>query len=250
MNHNKARSRAALATSLIVAATLTLSACDKASQPKGNGAASGPSASDSKAPSFNAVDITGADYARKLDLTDFNGKPRQLGDFKGKVVFVFFGFTQCPDVCPTTMAELAEVRKRLGADGERLQGVFVTVDPERDTPAVLKAYLQGMDSSFVGLRGTLEQTEIVTREFKVFYQKVPTKNGGYTMDHTAGAFVFDPDGQIRLFVRYGMGVDALTADIRHLLAGGGATGKPAQQAHASAAASASAASASAAGYSY
>jgi protein SCO1/2 len=169
-----------------------------------------------------------------------------LSDFKGKVVFVFFGFTQCPDVCPTTMAELAEVRKRLGAEGERLQGVFVTVDPERDTGPVLKAYLQGMDPSFVGLRGSLEQTEAVTREFKVFYQKVPTKNGGYTMDHTAGAFVFDPDGQIRLFVRYGMGVDALTSDIKKLLASAGAS-KPAQG-HAGAGGAASAASSG--GYSY
>jgi protein SCO1/2 len=166
---------------------------------------------------FNAVDITGADYAHKLSLPDFDGHARTLADFKGKVVYVFFGFTQCPDVCPTTMAELAEVRRRLGADGERVQGIFVTVDPERDSPSVLKAYLQGMDKGFVGLRGSLEQTEETTRDFKVFYQKVPTKNGGYTMDHTAGAFVFDPEGQVRLFVRYGMGVDALTADIKQLL---------------------------------
>jgi protein SCO1/2 len=166
---------------------------------------------------FNAVDITGADYARQLSLTDFDNKPRQLAEFKGKVVFVFFGFTQCPDVCPTTMAELAEVRRRLGPDGARVQGVFVTVDPERDTAEVLKAYLQGMDPGFVGLRGSLAQTEAASREFKVFYQKVPTKNGGYTMDHTAGAFVFDPEGQVRLFVRYGLGADALTADIKQLL---------------------------------
>ena len=167
---------------------------------------------------FNGVDITGADYARKLDLPDFDGRPRALADFKGKVVFVFFGFTQCPDVCPTTMAELAQVKKRLGADGDRVQGVFVTVDPERDTPEVLKAYITAMDPSFLGLRGTLAQTEALGREFKVFYQKVPTKNGNYTMDHTAGAFVFDPDGHVRLFVRYGIGVEALTSDIRQLLA--------------------------------
>ncbi|MGC4061700.1 MAG: SCO family protein [Aquabacterium sp.] len=169
-------------------------------------------------PKFNGVDITGANYAQAFSLPDFDGKPRTLADYKGKVVYVFFGFTQCPDVCPTTMAELAEVRRRLGADGDRVQGVFVTVDPERDTAPVLKAYLQAMDKSFVGLRGTLAQTEDTARDFKVFYQKVPTKNGGYTMDHTAGAFVFDPDGQVRLFVRYGMGVDALTADIKQLLA--------------------------------
>ena len=197
----------ALAAGLL--GTTMLAACDKVSAPTPKAAA---------APKFNAVDITGAEYARKLDLTDFDGKPRTLADFKGKVVFVFFGFTQCPDVCPTTMAELAEVRKRLGADGNRVQGVFVTVDPERDKASVLKAYLQGMDPTFVGLRGSLDQTEAVAREFKVFYQKVPTKNGGYTMDHTAGAFIFDTDGQVRLFARYGMKVEELAADIKQLLA--------------------------------
>ncbi len=190
-------------------AGLSLAACEQKAASNGPGAA---------AAKFNAVDITGATYARKLSMTDFNGKPFELKQFKGKVLFVFFGFTQCPDVCPTTMAELAEVRRRLGADGSRVQGVFVSVDPERDSADVLKAYLQGMDPSFIGLRGSLDQTEAVAREFKVFYQKVPTKSGAsYTMDHTAGAFVFDTDGQVRLFVRYGMGVDALTADIRQLL---------------------------------
>jgi len=196
--------------------TVGLAACD--GKP---GVSAGTSAGTSAPPAdvkFNAVDITGANYAQKLSLPDFDGHPRTLADFKGKVVYVFFGFTQCPDVCPTTMAELAEVRRRLGADGDRVQGVFVTVDPERDAGPVLKGYLQGMDKSFVGLRGTLAQTEETTRDFKVFYQKVPTKNGGYTIDHTAGAFVFDPDGQLRLFVRYGMGAEALTADIKQLLA--------------------------------
>jgi protein SCO1 len=170
---------------------------------------------------FNAVDITGADYARRFQLNDFDGKPRNLAEFKGKVVFVFFGFTQCPDVCPTTMAELAEVRRRLGADGERVQGVFVSVDPERDTPVLLKAYLTGMDPSFIGLTGSLADIDATAREFKVFYQKVPTSGGGYTLDHTAGAYVFDPAGQVRLFVRYGLGVDALTADLKQLLSAAG-----------------------------
>lgn len=203
--------RAWLASALVAGllGMTMLAACDKVSAPTPKAAA---------APKFNAVDITGAEYARKLDLTDFDGKPRTLADFKGKVVFVFFGFTQCPDVCPTTMAELAEVRRRLGADGNRVQGVFVTVDPERDKASVLKAYLQGMDPTFVGLRGSLDQTEAVAREFKVFYQKVPTKNGGYTMDHTAGAFIFDTDGQVRLFARYGMKIEELAADIKQLLA--------------------------------
>lgn len=192
-------------------ASLCLSACGRKSAE-----ATAPSVS------FNGVDITGAEYARTLSLPDVDGKVRTLAEFKGKVVFLFFGFTQCPDVCPTTMAELAEVRRRLGPDGERVQGIFVTVDPERDKPELLKAYLQGMDPSFIGLRGTLEQTEVVGREFKIFYQKVPTKNDSYTMDHTAGAYVFDPEGHARLFVRYGMAIDALTSDIRNLLSPAGA----------------------------
>ena len=189
----------------------TLAGCDKV-QP---GGVPKPTAK------FNAVDITGADYARRFQLHDFDGKPRNLAEFKGKVVFVFFGFTQCPDVCPTTMAELAEVRRRLGADGERVQGVFVSVDPERDTPVLLKAYLTGMDPSFIGLTGSLADIDATAREFKVFYQKVPTSGGGYTLDHTAGAYVFDPAGQVRLFVRYGLGVDALTADLKQLLSAAG-----------------------------
>lgn len=200
--------RACGAVLLALSASCLLVACDQ------NG-----SAKPQAAAKFNGVDITGADYAQKLSLTDADGKQRSLADFKGKVVFVFFGFTQCPDVCPTTMAELAEVRRRLGADGSRVQGIFVTVDPERDTAPVLKAYVQAMDASFIGLRGSLTEVADAAREFKVFYQKVPTKDGkSYTMDHTAGAFVFDPQGQVRLFVRYGQGADALTADIKRLLA--------------------------------
>jgi protein SCO1 len=170
---------------------------------------------------FNAVDITGAEYARSFALTDHTGQPRTLADFKGKVVVVFFGYTQCPDVCPTTMAELAEVKRALGADGARIQGVFVTVDPERDTPEVLKAYVTGFDPSFVALRGTPEQTLATAKEFKVFYAKAPSKGaGGYTMDHTAGAFVIDPGGRVRLFTRYGSGAQALAQDLKRLLADG------------------------------
>jgi protein SCO1/2 len=187
-----------------------LSACDKPGQPGQAGAGTAK-------PSFNAVDITGADYARSLSLKDFDGRQRDLAEFKGKVIFVFFGFTQCPDVCPTTMAELAEVRRRLGADGDRVQGVFISIDPARDTPQVLKGYLQAMDPSFIGLTGTPEQIEAAAREFKVFYQKVPTSEGNYTMDHTAGAYVFDPEGHVRLFVRYGLGADKVTADLKQLL---------------------------------
>ena len=170
---------------------------------------------------FNGVDLTGASYASKLALTDQNGQPRTLGDFKGKVTVLFFGYTQCPDVCPATLAELAEVRRSLGKDGERVQGVFVTVDPERDTQAVLKSYMSGFDPSFVALRGTPEQTQLVAKEFKVFYAKVPGKTpGSYTMDHTAASYVLDRNGKLRLFVRYGSGAAPLAADLKALLKAG------------------------------
>lgn len=172
-------------------------------------------------PSFRGIDITGAEYARTLSLPDQDGKQRSLGDFKGKVVVVFFGYTQCPDVCPATMSELAQVKQALGKDGERVQGVFVSVDPERDTPEILKSYMASFDGSFVALRGTPEQTKEAAKEFKVFYGKVPGKTeGSYTVDHTAGSFVFDPSGKVRLFVRYGSGAEALTADLKALLAAG------------------------------
>ena len=170
---------------------------------------------------FKGVDITGAEYARTLSLPDQFGKARSLDDFKGKVTVVFFGYTQCPDVCPTTMAELAQVKKALGKDGERVQGVFITVDPERDTPETLKAYMASFDPSFVALRGTPEETKATAKEFKVFYAKVPGKvEGSYTMDHTAGSYVLDTKGNVRLFVRYGAPAEALTADLKALLAAG------------------------------
>jgi len=171
-------------------------------------------------PSFAGVDITGADY--RYTLPDVEGRMRSNADFKGKVTVVFFGYTQCPDVCPTTMAELAQVKKALGPDGERLQGVFVTVDPERDTPGVLKSYIGAFDPSFVALRGTPEQTAATAKAFKVFYAKSPGKTpGSYTMDHTAGSYVFDTQGRVRLFERYGGGgPEALASDIRVLLKSG------------------------------
>jgi protein SCO1/2 len=169
-------------------------------------------------PSFKAVDITGAEYARELSLPDADGKPRQLSDFKGKVTLVFFGYTQCPDVCPTTLAELAAVKRDLGADGQRVQGVFVSVDPERDTPEILKAYMASFGPDFVALRGTPEETAAAARNFKVFYAKSAGKTeGSYTMDHTAGTYVFDAEGKVRLFVRYGSGAEALRHDLKLLL---------------------------------
>ena len=173
------------------------------------------------APQFKAIDITGAEYARALDLSDTEGAQRHLADFKGKVTVVFFGYTQCPDVCPSTMLELAEVKKALGKDGERVQGVFVTVDPERDTAAVLKAYVANFNPDFVALRGSLEETQAAAKQFKVFYAKVPGKTPeSYTMDHTAGSYVFDSKGQVRLFTRYGTGAEALKHDLQLLLAQG------------------------------
>ena len=171
-------------------------------------------------PRYNSVDITGADYGAALKLPDSQGRVRTLADFKGQVVVVFFGYTQCPDVCPTTMAELAEIKRKLGPEGSKLQAIFVSLDPERDTPEVLTQYVQGMDPSFVALRGTVDQTAAVAKAFKVFFQKVPGSDGqGYTLDHTAGSFVFDSQGRARLFTRYGMGVEPWLADIRTLLSG-------------------------------
>lgn len=168
---------------------------------------------------FNAVDITGADYAKQLSLPDQDGKLRALSDFKGKVTVIFFGYTQCPDVCPTTLSELAQVKQALGPDGDRLQGVFVTVDPERDTPELLKQYVGSFDPSFVALRGTPEQTAAAAKEFRVFYGKVPGRTeGSYTIDHTAGSYLFDAQGRLRVFVRYGGGAEPLTADLKTLLA--------------------------------
>ena len=170
---------------------------------------------------FRGIDITGAEYARTLAMNDQNGEPRSLEQFKGKVSVVFFGYTQCPDVCPATMAELAQIKKSLGKDGERVQGIFVTVDPQRDTQEILKNYMASFDPSFVALRGTAEQTKAAAKEFKVFYAITPGKTeSSYTVDHTAGSFVFDTRGKVRLFVRYGGGSEALAADLKALLAGG------------------------------
>jgi protein SCO1/2 len=167
---------------------------------------------------FRGVDITGADYARDLPLTDHNGQARSMKDFAGKVVVVFFGFTQCPDVCPTAMAELAEVKKALGKDGDKLQGLFVTVDPDRDTPEVLKAYMANFDPSFLALRGTPEQLAAVAKDFKIYYKKVEGKTPtSYTMDHSAGSYIYDPAGRLRIYNRYGSGAQALTEDVKTLL---------------------------------
>ena len=169
-------------------------------------------------PEFRGVDITGADYARDFQLTDHNGQQRSTKDFAGKVVVMFFGFTQCPDVCPTSMQELAEVKQQLGKDGDRLQGIFVTVDPERDQLAMLKSYMQNFDPSFLALRPTPEQLPALAKDYKIYYKKVDGKTPtSYTMDHSAGSYVYDPQGRLRVYHRYGSGTEAMAADVRALL---------------------------------
>ena len=173
---------------------------------------------DESKPKFQGVDVTGADYAKDLPLTDVNGQKRSLKDFSGKVVAVFFGYTQCPDVCPTTLQELLEVKQALGADGAKLQPIFVSLDPERDTPEVLKAYLANFDESFVGLTGTPEELAAVAKDFKIFFKKVPGKTEGtYTLDHSAGTYLFDAQGRLRVYERYGAGPQLLTQDVKALL---------------------------------
>ncbi len=170
------------------------------------------------APKFKASDVTGTAYGRDFRLTDHTGKPRTLADYRGKAVVLFFGYTQCPDVCPTTLSELAEAMKRLGPDADRVQVLFVTIDPERDTPELLAHYVPAFDPRFVGLYGDADATARTAKEFKVLYQKQPGPTPAtYTMDHSAGTFIFDPQGRLRLYVGYGQGPDVFVHDLRALL---------------------------------
>ena len=201
------RRRRALLAAGAGLATVLVAGCDRPAGPV--------------SPQFQATDITGSGFGRSLSLPDLDGRVRTLDDFKGRVTVLFFGYTQCPDVCPTTLAEVAQVKQALGPEGDRLQGVFITLDPERDTPDVLRSYVKSFDPTFVALRGTPEETAAVAKEFKVFYAKVPGKTpGSYTLDHTAAAFVLDPQARLRLFVRHGAGPAPLTADVKALLAQG------------------------------
>ena len=190
---------------LLLAATgaLALAGCDRAAPPH----------------HFNAIDLTGAKYAQDLSLPDFDGKPRTLADFKGKVVVVFFGYTQCPDACPTTLAELSGILKTLGPDASKVQVVFVSVDPSRDTPTLLKNYVTNFRPDFIALRGDEAQTQQVIKDFKLIVQKVPGKTpDSYTIDHTAGTYLFDPQGRVRLFASQSLDPALLTDDIKALLA--------------------------------
>ena len=167
---------------------------------------------------FKNTDITGLDYASDFSMPDYNGKVRHLSDFKGKVVVMFFGYTQCPDVCPTTMAELATVMKQLGPLSDQVQVLFVSLDPERDTPAVLSQYVPNFDKRFLGLVGTQAATQKIAGDFKIFYEKVPGRTpGSYTLDHSAGSYVFDKQGRVRLFVRFNQGPEPITHDLKLLL---------------------------------
>lgn len=170
-----------------------------------------------QAAKFRLTDVTGADFGKELNLTDHDGRPRTLADFRGKVVTVFFGFTHCPDVCPVTLAEMAQVVRELGPDGNRVQVLFVTVDPERDTQQVLKRYVPSFNPTFLGLYGDAEATARAAKAFKIYYQKQPAKDGRYSVDHSAGTYILDGEGRLRLFAQYGAGAPALLHDIRILL---------------------------------
>src|SRR5207244_10925805 len=168
------------------------------------------------APKFQGSDVTGIGYGRDFRLTDHTGKPRTVADFRGKVVVMFFGYTQCPDFCPTTLSELAATMQKLGPEADHVQVLFVTIDPERDTQELLSRYVPAFNPSFVGLYGDASATADVAKEFKVLYQKQPGPPGSYTMDHSAGTFIFDPQGRLRVYVSYGQGPAVFAHDIREL----------------------------------
>jgi protein SCO1/2 len=169
---------------------------------------------------FASTDITGANYAKGFSLTDHTGTPRSLADYKGKVVTLFFGYTQCPDVCPTNLLSMAEVLRQLGPDADKVQVLFMTVDPERDTQELLAQYVPAFDARFVGLYGDIPTTQAVAKDFKVFYQKQgDTKGKAYTVDHSTGTYVFDPQGRLRLYVKHGEKPELIAADLKRLIAG-------------------------------
>lgn len=165
---------------------------------------------------FKGIDITGAKYGKDFQLADTDERVRTLADFKGKAVMLYFGFVQCPDVCPTALTRAVEVKRLLGTDGERLQVIFVTVDPERDTNDILKAYMAAFDPTFLALHGNADQTRSTAEHFKVYYKKVPT-GSSYTMDHSALSYVFDPNGQLRLALRHEQSAQDYAHDIAQLL---------------------------------
>jgi len=197
--HQVSPRRRFAATALAAAALLALTGCDRF-----------------RSPSFHGIDVSGADYARDFRLRGADGRAHTLADFRGQAVLIFFGFTQCPDVCPTALSRAAEVKTLLGEDGKRLQVLFVTIDPERDTPEVLREYTAAFDPSFLGLYTDLDHTGQTARDFKVYYKKVPT-GASYTMDHSALSYVYDPQGRLRLVLRHDQTAQDYAQDIRQLL---------------------------------
>ena len=196
-------SRSPFAAAAALALCLALGACDGL----GN----------SRTP-FKGIDVTGAAMGRELRLTDFDGRPRSLEDFRGKVVVVTFGYTQCPDVCPTTLQDIAGALKKLGPDASRVQVLFVTVDPKRDKPKLLKEYLSAFDPTFIGLYGDAAATKKATNEFKIYAEERAGKTADtYTVDHTAQTFVFDSQGKLRLVEAYGFTPEAMASDVKLLL---------------------------------
>lgn len=185
------------------AALLALTGCQPAPQP----------------PAFQATDITGAGFARDFRLTDHNGRVRTLADFRGKAVAVFFGYTHCPDVCPTTLSDFAAALRQLGADAGRVQVIFVTLDPQRDTPDILKQFVPAFNPSFLGMYADPDALQRLAKEYKVVYQKTSVKAADdYLIDHSAGTYVYDPKGHLRLLMPYGSGPDAIAHDLKILLA--------------------------------
>lgn len=188
----------------VMALLALLTACGQADRPP--------------APRFASTDITGVPWGRDFHLVDHQSRVRSLADFRGKAVMLFFGYTHCPDVCPTALSEMARVRAQLGSNGARVQGLFVTLDPRRDTPQLLSQYVPAFDPTFLGLYGDVQVTAATAADFKVFYAPQKTDaRGNYTIDHGGAIFVFDPQGRLRLLMRPGMAVDAMTADVAQLL---------------------------------
>ena len=197
-----------LLAGLLSSFVLILTACNPSAQ----------SGVDNKAGGFLGTDITGADFPKPLSLTDHNGKKRTMSDFKGKVVALFFGYTHCPDVCPTTMSDLKQAMKLLGDKADQVQVLFVTVDPQRDTQAVLAQFVPSFDPRFIGLWGSLEETAETLGNFKIYYSKVESKTkGDYTIDHSAGMYVFDKTGKIRLYLDYGQKPADIASDLTKLM---------------------------------
>ena len=200
----------------LFAVALACAGCQQKSATPASQVASAPASA--PAPAFTNTDVTGLGYAHDFALKDFNGTPRTMMDFKGKAVVIFFGYTQCPDICPTAMHDLGEVMKQLGPSADKVQVLFITVDPERDTPQLLSQYVPAFDKRFLGLTGTLPEIDKTAKDFHVYYQKVPGKTkDSYSVDHPAGLYIYDPEGRIRVFAGNTAAMDSIVHDLKILL---------------------------------